>query len=1324
MKKRLQITFIFFFGFFTAASLHAYENSCGNDCQPTPSCSPIAGNPIHPAMANLHREVTDLETYGTAPIRFTRIFNSRTTNFNDPYWDFGARQTWQHNWNYEVRQLTTKSFNQFDIKVRYPDGVEYNFKAPDATSNQRIPPADCPDRLYKWTGSTVGYTLITKEGKEYDFWRYLSPKFRLTEMRDGQGLKWTFTYNTDTTLKRIANPFGRWIELERSTVNGIQCITRVFSSDGRQITYGYSPWTPTGSIVLTTVSYPGAEQAHYSWVSVDPTVATARPVLETASDPLFPGSGARTRYVYNYDATFNYGAGPYLVTGMVKEERNLDQNSNVVSLPLGGGNYPQILEGDGTEVTRKFQYGQLTESRDGENRTNLYTYSAGGFGFLETLTEPNGSVTTYSRDYAGRILSQTDLLGHTRSLAYNSAGFEINRTDERNHTTTTTRDSGNRPSRIDYPDGTYEIWTYNSFGQPLTHRARNSGTESFVYYNGTEAGGKLGDLKTVSNALGSVTMFTYADSGLRATSKDARNNITSFAYNWRGKLETVTHPDGTLTRNEYDAFGNRTAHIDELGHTWSSTYDEFNHVVSKTDPLGRVTTYEYGRDPGCATCNFAETLTRVILPSGKTTEYQYDRSWKRTARIVGAGSNDAATTGYTYTSDGQVEVITDPRGKRTTFTYDLLHRRTSVTDPLGHKTEYGYDPTGNMITEKRPDDGITTRVYDSMNRRTQTTDPKGQVSQFVYGGGNNLAAFIDARGNSYSFEYDPLNRKTKMIYPDQSFEQWTFDAVGNATAYKTRRGQTRAFAYDNRNRQTSGDWSDATPDVTNTYDAAGRVLGVTTSVSALSYAYDAANQLLSETQQIFADGGPKSVLYTYDLDGGHVLVDYPSGSTVSYSYSARNQTIGVTSQNVSASYAYDSSGNWLSESLGNGAMAIYEHDDANRLSSLNHQVSGASVARVDYRYDSVNNRTSRTESTGEANPASVDLYEYDTVDQLARVKYNFQPAAGTQDRDVSYAYDPVGNRTSVTDNGGGTPYTTNNINQYVAVDGDSPTYDIDGNLHTRDGWTYTYDAQNRLISAQSAQTVVGFSYDGRDRCVSRTIGGSVTFYYYAGWNLIEEQNSSGLEVAHYVHGGGFDRPISRVTAAGASYYHHDALGSIVALSNANGVVTERYSYDVFGKPTFKDGSDNIVEGSASGNRFLFTGREYLQEVALYDYRNRVYDAGLGRFLQTDPARFGRGDQNMYRYAKNNPARITDPSGLGCLCREEGWKWQPTTGYPGFAVNNLAQCIDFARAEATYYIDQHCNDCDSEGTNLIDFECVDKEGYLMDLTIQRCYENYP
>jgi RHS repeat-associated protein len=55
--------------------------------------------------------------------------------------------------------------------------------------------------------------------------------------------------------------------------------------------------------------------------------------------------------------------------------------------------------------------------------------------------------------------------------------------------------------------------------------------------------------------------------------------------------------------------------------------------------------------------------------------------------------------------------------------------------------------------------------------------------------------------------------------------------------------------------------------------------------------------------------------------------------------------------------------------------------------------------------------------------------------------------------------------------------------------------------------------------------------------------------------------------------------------------------------------------------------------------------QWITELGPYDYRNRVYSAELGRFLQTDPIQFDAGDVNLYRYVSNNSTRWIDPNGL-------------------------------------------------------------------------------
>jgi RHS repeat-associated protein len=73
--------------------------------------------------------------------------------------------------------------------------------------------------------------------------------------------------------------------------------------------------------------------------------------------------------------------------------------------------------------------------------------------------------------------------------------------------------------------------------------------------------------------------------------------------------------------------------------------------------------------------------------------------------------------------------------------------------------------------------------------------------------------------------------------------------------------------------------------------------------------------------------------------------------------------------------------------------------------------------------------------------------------------------------------------------------------------------------------------------------------------------------------------------------------------------------------------------------------DDLFNADPYANRFLYTGREFLKEANLYDYRNRVYSAELGRFLQTDPIRFDAGDGNLYRYISNLVTIYRDPEGL-------------------------------------------------------------------------------
>jgi RHS repeat-associated protein len=142
------------------------------------------------------------------------------------------------------------------------------------------------------------------------------------------------------------------------------------------------------------------------------------------------------------------------------------------------------------------------------------------------------------------------------------------------------------------------------------------------------------------------------------------------------------------------------------------------------------------------------------------------------------------------------------------------------------------------------------------------------------------------------------------------------------------------------------------------------------------------------------------------------------------------------------------------------------------------------------------------------------------------------------------------------------------------------------------------------------------------------------------------------------------------------YIHKDYLGSYDVITDEQGNVLERLSFDPWGRrrnPT--DWTYNSVPSSRLFDRG-YTGHEYLDIFGLINMNGRVYDPWLGRFPSPDPFVQAPGNNqsyNRYSYCLNNPLKYTDPSGYTnhpnwwdpaeVVCWE-AYAWLNTTGTSG------------------------------------------------------------
>ena len=128
------------------------------------------------------------------------------------------------------------------------------------------------------------------------------------------------------------------------------------------------------------------------------------------------------------------------------------------------------------------------------------------------------------------------------------------------------------------------------------------------------------------------------------------------------------------------------------------------------------------------------------------------------------------------------------------------------------------------------------------------------------------------------------------------------------------------------------------------------------------------------------------------------------------------------------------------------------------------------------------------------------------------------------------------------------------------------------------------------------------------------------------------------------------------------YVYTDYFGSLRCMTNDNGTIEQRLSYDDWGKRrNYQDGlklTDAQLADAITLTSRGFTGQEHVDGLGLINLNARFYDPALGIFCSPDnyvQAPDNSQNFNSYSYCLNNPLIYTDPSGeLIWLIPNIGW----------------------------------------------------------------------
>jgi RHS repeat-associated protein len=590
----------------------------------------------------------------------------------------------------------------------------------------------------------------------------------------------------------------------------------------------------------------------------------------------------------------------------------------------------------------------VTPPRDGltaAQRTTTYAYYSDtnptGPGRLQTITAPNvggsgGPVTSFTYDGYGRVRTATQA------------------TD--NYTTTTDYDALDRPTRVTYPDGTYDETVYNRLDAER-HRDR-LGRWSHTFYDA------LRRVVSTRDPAGRTVAQEWCACGSLERLIDPNNNATSWEYDLQGRGTQQSWPDGKFTSYVYETTTSRLKSVtDPKNQTIQYAYDLDDKLVSISYQNEVIATpdvafsYRLGGQPSTGLPDIYGRLTQVTDGTGTTT-YTY-----HPAAVLGArrlkdvdGPLAADTVSYTYDELGRVKTRSIGGAGTVTYSYDSLSRLTSQANPVGIFTWAYEGVTGRVLTLDYPNgqrtsyqyfDNLGDRQLKQIHNHIPATSTTISKFDYTYDDVGNILTWQQQAGaaspNVYELGYDAADQLTAAILKTTGGSPtvlkrygYAYDPAGNRTTEQVD-DVAALSAYDTRNRLTGqqpggallfkGSTNEpstvtvqgkpAATAADNTFAGAAQVPSGTSNVEVK--ATDPAGNVRTNTYQVSQSGTTKN--FTYD-DNGNLIGD----GTRIFEWNAENRLTAVKQGAATlASFVYDANGRRYQKIAG-GVTHTFIHD--------------------------------------------------------------------------------------------------------------------------------------------------------------------------------------------------------------------------------------------------------------------------------------------------------------------------------------------------------------------------------------------------------------